>query len=376
VTGVILVLAVAILWVLVSRRLSRRSVTAPIALSLAGLLLASGPHPIVDVQVDSAAARTAVSITLALVLFVDASTVGFGWFRTQWRWPAQLLLIGLPLTIGANYLASRWLFPSLSPAVLGALAAALAPTHAALSAAGARRPADPGQDPPDDQRGERSQRWARDSGGAAVHRASANQQTGEVAFFRELVIGIAAGLALGLVGGHLLHLTDSRGWSVRDEEPIAALSFALLAYFVAGELHGNGFIAAFAAGLAFGARLARRETRDVLELSHQVCLLLSFVVWFLFGAVLLPSGLHSVAWQTIVFSVLALTALRMIPVALASFGIGERSEAVALVGWLGPRCLASIVFALLVVEKRPAGAADPTFGSSRSQWVPRCSCTG
>ena len=285
--------------------------------------------------------------------------VGFGWFRTQWRWPAQLLLIGLPLTIGANYLASRWLFPSLSPAVLGVLAAALAPTDAALSAAVLE----------DRRIPVRIRQTINVESGLNDGLAtpvvllfiglSANQQTGEVAFFRELVIGIAAGLALGLVGGYLLRLADSRGWSVRDEEPIAALSFALLAYFVAVELHGNGFIAAFAAGLAFGARLARRETRDVLELSHQVCLLLSFAVWFLFGAVLLPIGLHSVAWQTIVFSVLALTALRMIPVALASFGIGERSEAVALVGWLGPRGLASIVFALLVVEQLPAGAADP-----------------
>jgi NhaP-type Na+/H+ or K+/H+ antiporter len=87
--------------------------------------------------------------------------------------------------------------------------------------------------------------------------------------------------------------------------------------------------------------------------------LLSFAVWFLFGAVLLPLALHSVGWQIILFSVLALTVLRMIPVALASFGIGEPADAVTLVGWLGPRGLASIVFALLVIEQLPAGAADP-----------------
>src|SRR5689334_19985006 len=132
--AVIVVLCVALVWVLASRRLTRRSVTAPIVLTLAGLLLTAGPHPVITVDVDTSSVRTVVEITLALVLFADASTVGFGWFRTRWRWPAQLLLIGLPLTIAAGFLAAWAILPGLGLAAIGVVAAALAPTDAALGA--------------------------------------------------------------------------------------------------------------------------------------------------------------------------------------------------------------------------------------------------
>src|SRR4051794_31517801 len=121
----IVVSCVALAWVLLSRKLARRSVTAPIVLSVAGLLLTAGPHPVLTVNVDVWGVRVAVEVTLALVLFVDASTVGFGWLRTRWRWPAQLLLIGLPLSIAVGFVTGLGVLPSLAPAAVGVVAAAL-----------------------------------------------------------------------------------------------------------------------------------------------------------------------------------------------------------------------------------------------------------
>ncbi len=355
----IVVLTVALAWVLASRKLSHRSVTAPIVLSLAGLLLTSGGHPVWTVNVDTSSVRMAVEVTLALVLFVDASDVGFGWFRTSWRWPAQLLLIGLPLSIAVGYLTGLALLPALTPAVVGVIAAALAPTDAALGAAVLEDSRIPSRI---------RQTINVESGlndGLATPvvllfiQLAGGQHGDQVSFLRELAVAVAVGGIVGSAGGLMVHAADQRQWSVRTEEPIAALSLALLAYLGGVELHGNGFIAAFVAGLAFGARLAHRESEHVLELTHQLGLLLGFAVWFLFGAVLLPIALDSLTWQVVGYAVLSLTVVRILPVALASLGCRENTDAIALVGWLGPRGLASIVFAIIAIEQLPAATSDP-----------------
>ena len=70
------------------------------------------------------------------------------------------------------------------------------------------------------------------------------------------------------------------------------------------------------------------------------------VVWFLFGAVMLPE-LRYAGWREFVFGAIALTVIRMVPVALVLLGTGLDRETVAVIGWFGPRGLASVVFALL-----------------------------
>ncbi|HYA69420.1 MAG TPA: cation:proton antiporter, partial [Acidimicrobiales bacterium] len=72
--------------------------------------------------------------------------------------------------------------------------------------------------------------------------------------------------------------------------------------------------------------------------------------WFMFGAVMLVPGLQHVGWRDLVFALLALTVIRMGPVALALAGSGLDRATVAFVGWFGPRGLASVVFGLIAVD--------------------------
>ena len=58
---------------------------------------------------------------------------------------------------------------------------------------------------------------------------------------------------VGYVGGQLLALAIERGWTSDVSEQIAILAFALLAYGGSVAIGGNGFIAAFAGGILFGA---------------------------------------------------------------------------------------------------------------------------
>ena len=129
--------------------------------------------------------------------------------------------------------------------------------------------------------------------------------------------------------------------------PVAA---AALAYGIATPLEGSGFIAAFVAGLTFRSLLGR-DPGPIAQFNEQLGELLSAVTFLSFGAVLLGPALGDLSWRLALYAVLSLTAVRMVPVALALLGTGARRPTAAFIGWFGPRGLASIVFAVLIVEE-------------------------
>jgi NhaP-type Na+/H+ or K+/H+ antiporter len=131
----------------------------------------------------------------------------------------------------------------------------------------------------------------------------------------------------------------------------------LAAYAAALTLNGNGFVAAFCGGLAFGAAAGKRGPVELLFL-EQASGLVSLLVWLAFGAIAVPGALERVEAATVLYAVLSLTAVRMVPVALATIGAGLDRRTVLFVGWFGPRGLASLVFALLALEELGAGAEE------------------
>ena len=114
---------------------------------------------------------------------------------------------------------------------------------------------------------------------------------------------------------------------------------------------GNGFIAAFAGGILFGAATRRRLAEPV-QFTETLGLSGSFLVWSLFGALFVGELLTGdLAAQPIIYAVLSLTVIRMVPVAIALVGTRLRPATVAFMGWFGPRGLASVVFTLLALEE-------------------------
>ena len=348
--------SVAVLvWVLFARRLASVNLSGPLTLTAAGFVLGNSSWGIVSVDVSSSTVHHLAEVTLALLLFGDASTVSVAAARRDVRLTARLLGIGLPLAILAGTGMALLMWPSLPLAVAGLVGASLAPTDAALSAPVIA-----------DERLPVRVRWVlnEESGlndgiatpvvafciasTAALLGVAGQEFADGFGAVVELAIGIAIGVACGLCGGVLLRVASARRWTEKVSPSFATIALALIAYLAAVEIGGNPFVAAFIGGLAFGAG-ARRDTGESVELTELTGSLLSLVLWFIFGAGFVLPALEHADVRTVLYSVASLTVVRMVPVAVALAGAEQDPRTIAFIGWFGPRGLASVVFVLLAI---------------------------
>jgi NhaP-type Na+/H+ or K+/H+ antiporter len=356
---VVVLSASLVIWGIVGRRLETANITAPMTFLVVGFLVANEPLSLVDIEIGGEGLRSLAEITLAVVLFGDAARVRVRELRSDTALPARLLGIGLPLTMALGTLGAKVLFPDLSWWVCAVIGAAVAPTDAALGAAIIEDERVPG----------RIRRVLNVESGlndgiatpfvsffvvaAATGVAMNGESRGEAVL--DLVIGVVSGVVLGAGAGWLMAKAGDQDETARA---VGVAGLAVLSYAATVALGGNGFVAAFVAGLAFGAMVPAAERAPSLELTHLGGSVLSQSVWFLVGAVMVPE-LAGLSWREAVFALLALTVIRMLPVAASVVGMGLDRATVGVLGWFGPRGLASVVFALLAF-----GELGPAEGDS------------
>ncbi len=360
-----IVAALVFVWGMLSARLERFDVTAPITFVLAGVLLTHGPLAPLGVAPSHETVKALAEITLVLVLFSDASRVGLRDLRADMVVCLRLLGIGLPLTIGLGTLLAFALFHGMGIWLALLVGAALAPTDAALGAGMMVNPKVPA----------RIRRLINVESGlndgiatpvvlVAVAGAGSTASLGPGEAAAEMALGVLIGAVVGGTGGFLVRAARRRGWAEGDFAGSAVLALAVCSYACSLALHGNGFIAAFVGGIAFGAIGGRRGERLV-PFVEETGALVSLLVWLAFGAIAVVPALTGLTWQTVLYAAASLTLIRMVPVAVALAGARLGRIAVALVGWFGPRGLASVVFALLALEdlgQRVAGHAVSVIG--------------
>jgi NhaP-type Na+/H+ or K+/H+ antiporter len=340
----------------ISRRLSGTSFTPAMLFVAYGLLVGSRGLDGIDVASTSATVRTLAEATLALVLFCDASRIELDHLRSEVNVPARLLGIGLPLTIALGALAAGAVFGELTVGEAVILGVILAPTDAAL-----------GQSVVIERRvPERIRQGLNVESGlndgicvpllfAAVAVAdveseiSGGRSTGTL-LLEEIGYGVLGGVAAGLLIAAILAGACRRELIADTWLQVIPAAGAALAYGIASALDGSGFIAAFVAGLVFRLALGR-DPASLNRLSDEVGAVLNGVTFILFGAILLGPALAELTWKLAAYAVLSLTLVRMIPVAVAMARPHARAPTVAFLGWFGPRGLASIVFAVIVIEE-------------------------
>ena len=351
-TVIMLVTAAVFGWGVVSKRLARADLTAPIVFIVVGALLAWAG--LVDGPEESAALTPLVEVTLVWVLFSDAARLPLRDLRHDVGRYARLLGIGLPLTVLLGWALSAWFWPGLGLWLALFVGAALAPTDAALGVPVVTNPVVPSRI----RQLITVESGLNDgivtpvvmvaiAGTAAAAGLEGHEGAGHAVV--QLVLGVLIGGADGAIGGWLLRLARRRSLAAEDFAGIAVLALALLSYATALVLDGNGFVAAFCGGLAFGACAGRRAPEELVFL-EQMGELVSVLVWLAFGAVAVPIMLERVDARMVLYAVLSLTVVRMLPVALALVGARFSRRTVLFVGWFGPRGLASLVFALLALE--------------------------
>ena len=357
VSAVTVIAAAVFLWGVVSARLERADLTAPIVFVAVGVALAA--LGTIDTPSAPESLKPLVEVTLVWVLFSDAARIRVSDLRHDLGRCVRLLGFGLPLTILLGWALAVWLLPGLDLWLALLVAAALAPTDAALGVPVVTNRAVPS----------RIRRLITVESGLndgiatpvvvlAIAGAASVEGLGGVGpgqALLELAIGVVVGVAVGAGGGGLLRWARRQGWAAEGFVGIAVLALALGAYSGALLVHGNGFVAAFCGGLAFAAAAGPRGPAEVGFL-EQASGLVSLLVWLAFGAVAVPIMLESLDLAVVLYAVLSLTVVRMLPVALVMIGAGVDRATVLFVGWFGPRGLASLVFALLALEELGPGA--------------------
>lgn len=279
--------------------------------AVAGYVLCNPDWGVLELDVETAAVESLVEVTLALLLFSGAARVNVRELRRDVGLPVRLLGIGLPLSVLAGAGLAAGLMPELPWALAGFLGAALAPTDAALSGAVIN----------DERLPIRLRRSLNVESGlndgmatpiVTVMLAIAASQLGEAGgseaiqagtALRELGVGVLVGVAVGICGASAVNWAARRAWIAPGGRRLAALALALGAFMLSTAIEGNGFVAAFVAGIAFGAVLAPDAAQvarsvELPELGGEV---LALVVWFLFGGALVPIALGDLGAQLVVY---------------------------------------------------------------------------
>jgi NhaP-type Na+/H+ or K+/H+ antiporter len=361
--ALVVILLLLLGWALIAGRLARYSVTAPLALLTAGVVLTAGQDPVFVLDVEFEAAERIVEVIAAILLFTDAAEVPGGVLGREPRLTLRLLLLALPLSLLAAWLVGLVLLPGPDPWLLAVLATIVMSVDLAPGASFVR----------DRRIPERLRQVLNVESGlndgivapvflfclAAAPAAGSEVQADAAAdAIPALAVALLVGALVGAVSARVLNRAVRAGWTQPSALRLGVLTLPLLAYAGAVVLGGNGFIAAFVAGV-FVEPEARRLPADALHLVEDIGALLSLALWFVFGAVLndvVERG--SITCQIVVYAAFALSVARMVPVAAALVGTDVDARDRLFLGWARPRGVASLVFGLLAYIELTGPDAD------------------
>ncbi len=353
-------LALIFLFSLIARRTQSSLISGPMVFTGAGILLYFlSQRPELGGPTSMAGLTNPIfllvgELTLAVVLFSDATHISFRQIRQENRLAIRLLAIGMPLTILAGAIAAVLVISGAPIWEAAILAVILAPTDASLGTAIFNSKLIPLNI---------RQALTVEAGlndGLSMPflvlfiALSGVELTGhDQSWFaftaQQIGFGALGGVAVGLLGGWLMVAADRKGWTEPKSRQLAMIALAILSWLLTDHyLHGNGFIAAFVAGAAFRYTY-RHASEEMTGFDESWGDFLTYLIFFYFGLAAAPwlAGIGANLW---LFAVLSLTVVRMLPVAISLIGMGLNPPTVLLMGWFGPRGLASVVLGLIYLE--------------------------
>ncbi len=340
----------------ISGRIGRTVVTPPMLFVLFGVLIGNSGLHWLHVEKDHPLIHLLTELTLVLVLFTDAARVDVKRLKRDHNIPVRMLLIGLPLCMLFGALAAVALFPHLglwSAMVLGVV---LAPTDAALGQAVVSS----------DRVPQRIRQALNVESGLndglalpvllfficlAMHMENVDESNFLITAAQQLVVGTLIGIVVGYAGGRLVSRAHAAEWMNHEFVALSAIGLAILAYAGAELLGGNGFIGAFVAGVALGNTITPSCGQILLDFGETEGQFLTLLTFLFFGALMVPPALPHINGTVLIYTLLSLTVVRMVPVALSLVGIKLNRATLFFLGWFGPRGIATIIYGLLLLEE-------------------------
>ena len=345
---------VTFLFALVSFRFDNSFITPPMVFAGVGVSIAWLLPNFIEEEFAKEALELVAELTLVIVLFIDASRINLPLLFREHRIPVRLLGISLPLTVLLGAVFAGFMFGEFSIWEAALLAAILAPTDAALGQAVVSSPIVP----------VRIRQSLNVESGlndgivlplvmlfaalASVSVEGAEQSNWLVYWLMQVTLGPLVGVVVGFGGGYLLRASKRRKLINENFLRLSGIAVALVAWAGAIQVGGNGFIAAFVGGMAISgfADSIGEPLRDFGEAEGQLFGLATFL---LFGMIAVVPAIEAANTTCYIYAALSLTVIRMVPTALSLIGLKLKTSTILFLSWFGPRGLASLLFALLVI---------------------------
>ncbi|KAA0095407.1 hypothetical protein CIW49_23385 [Mycolicibacterium sp. P1-18] len=322
---------------------------------LCGMALGPFGFDVIESGPDTSTFTVLAQLALTVILFNQAAELDLSAVLRRREVTFRLLVVGIPLAIVLGVGTALLLFPVMPTWEAVCLAAIVAPTEVALIDALLE----------DDRVPERIRHALSTESGfydgfalaallAAVALASERTESDvHWGYFlvRTELVSVAVGLAVGAAGGWVIGRSRHRGWMSDVWAQLATLAVALVCFQIGEIVHGSGFVAAFAGGLAFAYATRRAGSRPETHVSDAAGQLLELTVFALFGGHAVIVGWRDVSWRVVVFAVVALFGVRLVAVLLALLRSDVPVRERVFIGWFGPRGIGTVVLGLLVLER-------------------------
>ncbi len=354
------------LYSVTSGGLEKTPINGAIVFTAFGLVFGPLGLDLLTLKMEAEGLSTLAELTLALLLFTDAANADLEKLKHFYSIPLRLLLIGLPITILFGFGVGFVLFGGLTLLEIAILATMLAPTDAALGKAVVTNETVP----PNIRESLNVESGLNDGICvpilflflALVTKAGA--EGGTMMLSLKLVaeeIGIGAGVGIGLtfLASWLLRQFIARNWITETWRQLPVPALAVVCFAVAQWLGGSGFIACFVGGMMFN-RVNKHHKHSLLLAAEGTGDTLALITWVVFGGAVIGHSIGSLTWPVVLYAVLSLTLVRMLPVFLVLIGMNMRADEKLFMGWFGPRGLASIVFAVIVMNAHLPGGGTIT----------------
>jgi NhaP-type Na+/H+ or K+/H+ antiporter len=331
---------------------------------LVGFVLGNGALGVLHFHPRSPFVANVAIVALIVILFRDGLEVEAEMLQKAWHLPLRKLVLAMPITGGLVACATK-LVTDLSWTESFLLGALLSPTDPVLSSSVVTNPRIP-----------------------RIVRHSLNLESGlndGLALAPVLVLvaalrvdrghfdpftfvlenigfGAPVGLVLAFVAARLMPREEAIGRLMPDhQKSLYALGLAFAAYGIAALVpHGNGFIAVFVCGIVLGA--AEHEIPETfVAFSENISAIFQVVTFFVFGALIVATGYDGAIWALLVFIPFALLLARPVAVLLSLAGTRLPRPQKAFIAWFGPKGVASMLFALFVLDSEVGPATTLIF---------------